>query len=77
VYLVVVAVAWFTVTQVVGVTQAVSRTIMTQMGLVDNAIITADQFITVVFMGFLVIGIFALAIWVWQYTQRQVYFGGA
>gem|GEM_PF-6372997 len=50
---------------------------MTQMGLVDNAIITADQFITVVFMGFLVIGIFALAIWVWQYTQRQVYFGGA
>jgi len=73
---VVVAVAWFTVTQVVGVTQAVSRTIMTQLGLVDNAIITADQFITVVFMGFLVIGIFALAIWVWQYTQRQVYYGG-
>lgn len=72
----VVAVAWFTVTQVVGVTQAVSRTIMTQLGLVDNAIITADQFITVVFMGFLVIGIFALAIWVWQYTQRQVYYGG-
>ena len=75
-YLVVVAVAWFTITQVVGVTQAVSRTIMTQLGLVDNAIVTADQFITVVFMGFLVIGIFALAIWVWQYTQRQVYFGG-
>lgn len=71
-----VAIAWFTLTQIMGVVQAAGRTVATNLGTVDINYIVADQFITGVFMGFLIPGIFALAVWVWQYSQRQAYFGG-
>jgi hypothetical protein len=76
VYLLIVAVAWFTVTQVMGTVQSVSRSISTALDAVDSGYISADQLITGIFMGSLVIGIFALGIWVYQYSQRQAYLGG-
>lgn len=71
-----VAIAWFTLTQIMGVVQAAGRNVAAGLGTIDSNYVTADQFITGVFMGFLIPGIFALAIWVWQYTQRKVYLGG-
>lgn len=75
-YLLAVAIAWFTLNQIMGVVQAAGRNVATNLGTIDSNYITADQFITGVFMGFLIPGIFALAIWVWQYSQRVTYFGG-
>lgn len=71
-----VAIAWFTMTQIMGVVQAAGRNVAANLGTIDSNYVTADQFITGAFMVFLVPGIFALAIWVWQYSQRQAYFGG-
>ena len=59
-----------------GVAQAAARNVAISLGTVDSSYVAADQFITGVFMAFLVPGIFALAIWVWQYNQRAVAFGG-
>lgn len=71
-----VALAWFTMSQIMGVVQAAGRTVALNLNTIDSNYITADQFITGVFMAFLIPGIFALAVWVWQYNQRQTYFGG-
>jgi hypothetical protein len=76
VYLLVVGVAWFLSTQIMGVVQAAGRSIATNLGTVDNSYVVADQFLSNVFMGFLVIGMFALAVWVYQYSQKVKVFGG-
>jgi hypothetical protein len=74
--LLIVGIAWFTVTQIMGTVQAVSRNISINLGTVDSGYINSDQLITGIFMGALVIGIFALGIWVYQYNQKQAYLGG-
>lgn len=75
-YLLVVAIAWFAATQMMGTIQSVCRAISISLDTVDSGYISADQLITGVFMGMLVIGIFGLGIWVYQYSQRAAYFGG-
>lgn len=71
IYLVVVAVAWFGISQYLAVVQSAGRAVSASVGGIDGYYIQADQFITGLVMGFLAIGVFALGIWVYQYSQAK------
>jgi cellobiose-specific phosphotransferase system component IIC len=73
---VVIAFAWFIMSQYLASVQAAGRAIADAVGSSDSNYIAADQFITALIMGFLALAIFALAIWVYNYNQRQAATGG-
>lgn len=75
-FIVIGAIAWFAVTQYLGVVQSTSRVINDALGTTDAEYIAADQFMTGLIMGILAIAIFGLAIWVWHYSQAKSLQGG-
>lgn len=76
VFIVVVAFAWFMTSFIVQTVQLAGRQIAINLGTVDQMYINVDQFISIFFMGVLVVGGIGLVLWAWQYTQRQTYYGG-
>ncbi len=77
VYILVVAIAWFVIGQYMGAVQAAGREVAQQIGSIDTNYVNADQFMTAIFSFFLAIGIFALAIWVYNYQQtKNLMYGG-
>lgn len=76
IFLVVVAFAWFILSQYLSSVQIAGRAIADSVGSSDANYIAADQFITTLIMGFLAIAVFALAIWAYNYNQHQATAGG-
>jgi hypothetical protein len=72
----VVAFAWFILSQYLSSVQIAGRAIADSVGSSDANYIAADQFMTTLIMGFLAIAVFALAIWAYNYNQKQATTGG-
>lgn len=70
------AIAYFALTQLLGVVQGVGRGIEAAVGTIDANYIAADQFITGLVEAFLAIAIFGVAIWVYNYSQAKSLMAG-
>ena len=70
-FIVVMAIGWFSLGQVLGPVQAVGRDVAFSVGGVNSLYISVDQFFTLVFMFFLALSVFGLILWAFMYSQSK------
>ncbi len=70
-FIVVMAIMWFIMTQIMGVIQLEGRQLAIEFNSYNDQFIGADTFITYLFMFFLLIALLGFAYWAWIYTQYK------
>lgn len=70
-FIVVMAIVWFIITQILGPVQFMGRGIADSMGGASTQYVLVDQFLTGIISFILAFAIFALAQWVFIYSQRK------
>ncbi len=70
-FIAVLAIVYYTLSQILGPVQILGRNLADSVGGVNNTYIGVDQFLTGLFSFILTFAIFAIAQYVWIYQQRK------